>query len=566
MAVRFNGNTANYLSRTSGTLLGIGESDVWTVMLWARWNGVSGWQNICYIGTGVLIAAAQINDNKLNLWATDGTDGTTSLSANTWYHITVVRSGYGANGFQAYLNGVLEINRASAGGGGVASNYIGSWEGGSDAPDARYAACKIWTVALTADEIASEMRVVRPVRTANLFGWYPMFGATGEQGRDYSGNGYDFTTVGTLTAEDGPPVSWGGALQYVQLVASAGPAAQNIGVGLVEAGQLSYAVAYAPGLLSLGAGQAVATIEGYAVSALPGAISIAVGQAAATIEGYAPTTARALTIGVGSAAATVAGYEVSAAPGAINASVGQAAAAIEGQAVSAAPGAISITVGQAEASTTANAVTAENVDTSQAVDVGLAVGAGDVYAVGYAPGAISTTVGLVEAGILGYAPSGSSDAQAVGVGSADANSDGYSLTAVPGTVTVSVGGVSASVEVFGIDTARALTIDVGGATAQIEGAVVTGSFGDTLATVGLAEAGVEGYAPDYLPGAIAIAVGQVEAQTAAYVITPGEPGVVGSVVIIDVPSGLAYVSDWPTSTVHIVDVMRDRVEVGGSNV
>lgn len=484
-------------------------------MLWAYFVSLPSYSNIFYTHTspGAGIVSLQLDGNKLNIWTTDGTSGSTTIVVNTWYHITFTKDGN--DSARVYLNGVSEATRAIGSTSASIVNDIGSWSGNSDAPDARYAACKIWTAALTADEIAAEMRVVRPVRITNLFGWYPMFGATGEQGRDYSGNGSDFTTVGTLTAEDGPPVSWGGAVQYVSYITS-GPAAQNASVGLVESGIEGLAVSTAPGGISVAVGQASAQIVAYAPSAQPGGIAVAVGQSLATIEGYAPQTVQAQSIGVGAAVATVAGYAPTTVPGGISAAPGIATAQGEGYAPAAVPGGITATVEIATAGIEAYPVSATLNDTSQAIGVGLAA----------------------------------------------ANVEAYALVGAPGLLSVGVGSAAAQVEGYEIDTARAMVIGVGMAEAQTEGAEVGVSFGVSLAAVGIAEATIEGYAPAAYPGAITAFVGLAIAHAEAYAVAPGELAVTGNVVTSDGAADVAAVSHWLRDDVLISDSAAGNVSVG----
>lgn len=80
--------------------------------------------------------------------------------------------------------------------------------GGEDF-DGRYAAVKVWEAELTADEIARERWSIKPQRTANLYGWWPMFPGSTERLRDYSGNGHNWSVVGTVVDEVHPPVPWG---------------------------------------------------------------------------------------------------------------------------------------------------------------------------------------------------------------------------------------------------------------------------------------------------------------------------------------------------------------------
>lgn len=75
----------------------------------------------------------------------------------------------------------------------------------------RLTAIKCWQAALTADEIAAEMKSIRPLRLANLHSWHPCIANNLTDAlKDYSGNGRDWSAQGTLTVESQtPPVSWG---------------------------------------------------------------------------------------------------------------------------------------------------------------------------------------------------------------------------------------------------------------------------------------------------------------------------------------------------------------------
>lgn len=64
---------------------------------------------------------------------------------------------------------------------------------------------KAWDAVLTAAELALERWSAKPVRRTNLHLWSPFFSDL----KDYSGAAKDWTMGGTLTYEDGPPVSLG---------------------------------------------------------------------------------------------------------------------------------------------------------------------------------------------------------------------------------------------------------------------------------------------------------------------------------------------------------------------
>lgn len=70
-------------------------------------------------------------------------------------------------------------------------------------------AAKLWTAQLSDAEVAREALTIRPHRTADLWGWWPVFPGSGERARDYAGSGRNFTENGTLTDAQSPPISWG---------------------------------------------------------------------------------------------------------------------------------------------------------------------------------------------------------------------------------------------------------------------------------------------------------------------------------------------------------------------
>ena len=72
--------------------------------------------------------------------------------------------------------------------------------------DGCMAGCKLWSgVALSAEQIALEMKSLFPVRYKNLYGCWPFSAHTGT--RDVV-NGNNMTSGGTLTTEAGPPLPW----------------------------------------------------------------------------------------------------------------------------------------------------------------------------------------------------------------------------------------------------------------------------------------------------------------------------------------------------------------------
>lgn len=148
----------------------------------------------------------QVNTNPVGF----GGLGTTDV----WQHVAMVRES--TTSCKVYVDGVLAItNTSSIFLRSAATNWsIGfAVAGGTDVNNSRFADCKVWSTALTVGEIETEMPTQAPVKTSNLWGYYPLSVHTDLD--DYSGNGRHLTGYGTLTTEDDPPLvksSGGGTL------------------------------------------------------------------------------------------------------------------------------------------------------------------------------------------------------------------------------------------------------------------------------------------------------------------------------------------------------------------
>jgi hypothetical protein len=172
----------------------------------------------------------------LNLY-TDADNGGSALTVGTWYHLAMTGD---ASNLKAYINGALDIT-ASQWAFTPSSLYLGNDVGG-EWLNGCAAYVKIWSAALTAAEIQAEVYRIRPARTADLYNWTPLLPGATERLRDYSGNGYDWTALGTLTDEGGPPVGWGAPSVFVPVVSSATVYMQAVGGSLTPAGGLSMVV------------------------------------------------------------------------------------------------------------------------------------------------------------------------------------------------------------------------------------------------------------------------------------------------------------------------------------
>lgn len=152
-------------------------------------------------------------------WLGDNASSITP-SANTWYHLAMVRES--GTSLKLYVNGTLELTETdSVAARGSATRFeVGAFTSSNFNPYAgRVAGIKVWETGLTLAEVLQEMHTLRPQRFANLSMFTPCFPASGERTRDYSGNGRDWTEVGTLTDEDPPPVSYGGRTWFLPYTA-----------------------------------------------------------------------------------------------------------------------------------------------------------------------------------------------------------------------------------------------------------------------------------------------------------------------------------------------------------
>lgn len=169
-----------------------------------------------------------------------GDNGTTALSAGTWYHFAVVMQGTGQP-VLGYLNASLEITSGNLHAQVSSEKLLVGNNNDNENLVGRAAAVKVYSAALTAAEIAQEMQQYLPVRTANLNGFYPLWRS--DDVGDYSGNGNNWTVGGTLGTEDGPPIPYKrGPRRYFPPVATS----QTVSIGEVTETDLAQSIVWAP--------------------------------------------------------------------------------------------------------------------------------------------------------------------------------------------------------------------------------------------------------------------------------------------------------------------------------
>lgn len=205
MASRVTANTGYQLATLFGAPPPV------TMMLWWYMDSATVYQSIVQFGSLAFATDLEAlmygpGGLQLNSWTgipssgPDLTPGST-LAVGSWYHIAVTSDGSTA---KTYLNGVLDITRALN---SISTPMTLEFPGitGAGDHDARIAAVKMWTAPLSEAEIQAEMPLSAPVRSADLFAWWPLY-STADDETDYSGNGYTLTVIGTPTTIDGPPI------------------------------------------------------------------------------------------------------------------------------------------------------------------------------------------------------------------------------------------------------------------------------------------------------------------------------------------------------------------------
>lgn len=174
--------------------------------IWAAIGDTSSaWQNADWVGTDSDGTSVRIG------CAISGTESAGvggSFTVGTPKHIAVVRGS--TSTFQLYENGSASAtaNQSISGRASTQREQLGTLN--SLPAPARLTAMKCWQAALTAEEIATEMGRILPVRAANLHSFVPAIDGNLSQAlQDYTGNARHWSAQGSLSvASQTPPVSW----------------------------------------------------------------------------------------------------------------------------------------------------------------------------------------------------------------------------------------------------------------------------------------------------------------------------------------------------------------------
>lgn len=298
MALRFDA-TADVLQRTSDLL---SFNGAYTLMGWVKLSSDIDAAGVIWALTnagGTQIDAVLLDTNGTTLanYVNGPGPASGSLTAGTWVHLTSRRTA--TNNLDLLTNGTVTTSNTTATSGSRTQDamYVGSFAGAGNRADIVVAGLKAWSVALTDAEIAREIRTLRPHRTSNLYGWWPAAHNTAANAaRDLSGSARHWTTGGTLTIEDGPPVPWGAAA----LLAGA-PASVAVNVSDSAAGTESASLSVTLGPADTGAGGdagAVAASTSQANSGA-GADSIVAAPSIAPTDASAGTEAAELNAAAG---------------------------------------------------------------------------------------------------------------------------------------------------------------------------------------------------------------------------------------------------------------------------
>lgn len=217
MSIRFNGNSANFLSRTTSLP---DYNSTYTIMAWVKiktdTNARATFFNLG-IGTSPDFDIGQFSADGTTLevapriGGSGGSDQGTSLSVDAWRHITMRRAS--VSDLSLFLDAVLDAGPVTSNMTGrtaqnameIGRTHVNNFTG--EPLDAEMAYLRIWTTDLTTGEISAERDSATAVKTASLYGDYPL--ATGASaGDDISGQSHPFTINGTITTgASEPPIS-----------------------------------------------------------------------------------------------------------------------------------------------------------------------------------------------------------------------------------------------------------------------------------------------------------------------------------------------------------------------
>ena len=211
MAVSF-GASGRYLRRTTN----LPTSTSFTVAAWVYWTSIRNTYNYVFelgdsvtnAGTYCVLGHSNATSMEISTGGNFGTFGT-NVSSATWTFAAITCAGTGATDFKGYWRAVTgaTFNTTSTTGPSFtpAVLYVGN-DSYDEYPDARIGPVYVFNRALGADELFRLSMQSLPLVRNGLQIYSPLWSPS--HVLDLSGNGYDWTVGGTLSAADGPPIPW----------------------------------------------------------------------------------------------------------------------------------------------------------------------------------------------------------------------------------------------------------------------------------------------------------------------------------------------------------------------
>jgi hypothetical protein len=477
VAVRWNATDANYIAETSH----LPNEDTYTFCFWMRIVSGAAWR-YPWTFEGYNSVGLETNGGGTQIVFRDAGSSTNIVDPGTgvWTFLAYRRDGTTARDFFHSTDGVT-LTKTSVNGSTLMYGSSSSWTIGhgpysNGAPDADYAAHKVWSnAALGDDEIYNEMLHRLPVRTANLHYWLQLeSGATANV--DHSGNGYDFTLNGTLATADGPPyLQW--AAPAIEVVSASSPS-----------GAMTVAADGAATLAATMTGVGAVAVSAAGAATLAATVG-GVGSVAVTAAGSSSLAATAT--GTGAIAVAAAGTStLSATVGGTGAVSVAAAGASSLAATVGGTGAVSTTMsGAAALSATATGVGSVSaaLGGSSSLSATMTDGLAGSFTAS-AAGSSSLTATMTGVGAVVVAASGSATLAATvgGVGAVSVSAAGSSALAATatglGSITAALGGTSSLAATVTAGASGAFTAAMGGTSAL--SATMTGVGSITVAIVG----------------------------------------------------------------------------------
>lgn len=241
MPVGFNGS-GDYLRRTAN----LPGSTAFTICGWAMVRSVRAGQFQYFAGMDdgsanwLLLGYDDAGAFEISATTGGGANFASNPTTNTWFFFAISCSGTGATAFAGYYaHAGNSFTTATTTGQSFTPTglYLGN-DGFDEYCDVILGPVKVFDAVLTSDELYAEMYRISPARFANLNFWTPLWSSSDVN--DYSGNGRNLTSAGTLTSESMPPIGYGAKVIALPYVAAGGTTyPQSVAGGISPAGGLT---------------------------------------------------------------------------------------------------------------------------------------------------------------------------------------------------------------------------------------------------------------------------------------------------------------------------------------